>query len=95
VNVSWPNITQADDCFATTIMTQPTKITQFIFGQPLRRKDDADYRRGWNSFTGAPIPTPQVQSPTSEQGVSAGTPQTEDDMARHLNEQELKRLQRR
>jgi hypothetical protein len=35
VNVSWPNITQADDCFATTIMTQPTKITQFIFGQPL------------------------------------------------------------
>jgi hypothetical protein len=25
-----------DDCFATTIMPQPTEITQFIFGQPLR-----------------------------------------------------------
>src|SRR6516225_3041516 len=25
-----------DDCFATTTMPQPTKITQFIFGQPLR-----------------------------------------------------------
>jgi hypothetical protein len=27
-----------DDCFATTIMPQPTEITQFIFGQPLRIK---------------------------------------------------------
>jgi hypothetical protein len=26
-----------DDCFATTIMPQPTEITQFIFGQPLRQ----------------------------------------------------------
>src|SRR6202011_6221410 len=25
-----------DDCFTTTIMPQPTEITQFIFGQPLR-----------------------------------------------------------
>jgi len=25
-----------DDCLATTIMTQPAEITQFIFGQPLR-----------------------------------------------------------
>jgi hypothetical protein len=25
-----------DDCFATTIMPQPTEITQFIFGRPLR-----------------------------------------------------------
>jgi hypothetical protein len=25
-----------DDCFATTIITQLTEITQFIFGQPLR-----------------------------------------------------------
>jgi hypothetical protein len=25
-----------DDCFNTTIMPQPTEITQFIFGQPLR-----------------------------------------------------------
>jgi hypothetical protein len=24
-----------DDCFNTTIMPQPTEITQFIFGQPL------------------------------------------------------------
>jgi hypothetical protein len=24
-----------DDCFNTTIMLQPTEITQFIFGQPL------------------------------------------------------------
>ena len=24
-----------DDCFTTTIITQPTEITQFIFGQPL------------------------------------------------------------
>jgi hypothetical protein len=27
-----------DDCFDTTIMTQPTEITQFIFGQPLSIK---------------------------------------------------------
>ena len=26
-----------DDCFATTILTQLTEITQFIFGQPLSR----------------------------------------------------------
>jgi hypothetical protein len=26
-----------DDCFATTTMPQATEITQFIFGQPLRR----------------------------------------------------------
>jgi len=26
-----------DDCVATTTMPQPTEITQFIFGQPLRR----------------------------------------------------------
>jgi hypothetical protein len=26
-----------DDCFNTTIMPQLTEITQFIFGQPLRR----------------------------------------------------------
>jgi len=26
-----------DDCFATTIMPQPTEITQFIFGRPLSR----------------------------------------------------------
>ena len=25
-----------DDCFNTTIMPQPTEITQFIFGQPLK-----------------------------------------------------------
>jgi len=25
----------SDDCFTTTIMPQPTEITQFIFGQPL------------------------------------------------------------
>jgi hypothetical protein len=25
-----------DDCLDTTIMPQPTEITQFIFGQPLR-----------------------------------------------------------
>ena len=25
-----------DDCFATTTMPQPTEITQFIFGQPLK-----------------------------------------------------------
>jgi hypothetical protein len=24
-----------DDCFTTTIMPQPSEITQFIFGQPL------------------------------------------------------------
>ena len=24
-----------DDCYTTTIMPQPTEITQFIFGQPL------------------------------------------------------------
>jgi hypothetical protein len=26
-----------DDCVATTIMPQPTEITQFIFGRPLRQ----------------------------------------------------------
>ena len=31
------HILYLDDCFATTIMPQPTEITQFIFGQPLRR----------------------------------------------------------
>ena len=25
-----------DDCYTTTMMPQPTEITQFIFGQPLR-----------------------------------------------------------
>jgi hypothetical protein len=32
-----------DDCFATTIMTQPTEITQFIFGRllELRRRRSA------------------------------------------------------
>jgi hypothetical protein len=29
-----------DDCFTTTNMPQPTEITQFIFGQPLRYKCD-------------------------------------------------------
>src|SRR6516164_7296976 len=28
-----------DDCFATTILTQLTEITQFIFGQPLSPED--------------------------------------------------------
>jgi hypothetical protein len=27
-----------DDCFLTTIMSQPTEITQFIFGRPLSQK---------------------------------------------------------
>jgi hypothetical protein len=30
-----------DDCVATTIMTQPTEITQFIFGRPLRVAPEA------------------------------------------------------
>ena len=36
-----------DHCFATTIMPQPTEITQFIFGQPLRpvAHPDADHHR--------------------------------------------------
>jgi hypothetical protein len=29
------------DCFNTTIVPQPTEITQFIFGQPLRLGDAA------------------------------------------------------
>jgi hypothetical protein len=28
-----------DDCFATTTMPQPTEITQFIFGQPLKHPE--------------------------------------------------------
>jgi hypothetical protein len=28
-----------DDCYTTTMMPQPTEITQFIFGQPLRWYD--------------------------------------------------------
>jgi hypothetical protein len=28
-----------DDCLTTTIMPQPTEITQFIFGQPLRERE--------------------------------------------------------
>jgi outer membrane protein OmpA-like peptidoglycan-associated protein len=31
-----------DDCFATTIMPQPTEITQFIFGQPLKSGKKVD-----------------------------------------------------
>jgi hypothetical protein len=30
-----------DDCLDTTIMPQPTEITQFIFGQPLRRLENS------------------------------------------------------
>jgi DNA-binding helix-hairpin-helix protein with protein kinase domain len=66
-----------------------------LTAKDFRRKGDADYRHGWNSYTGTTIPRPQVQSPTSEQGVSGGTPQTEDDRTKQLNEQELNRLQRR
>jgi hypothetical protein len=33
-----------DDCLVTTIMPQPTEITQFIFGQPLRVRVLQRYR---------------------------------------------------
>jgi hypothetical protein len=35
-----------DDCFATTTMPQPTKITQFIFGQPLNKGPALDEGQG-------------------------------------------------
>jgi hypothetical protein len=31
-----------DDCFLTTIMSQPTEITQFIFGRPLRENSRSE-----------------------------------------------------
>ena len=42
-----------DDCFATTTMPQPTEITQFIFGQPLReeiKKKAADAVSRWKNI---------------------------------------------
>src|SRR6516162_5534276 len=43
-----------DDCFATTTMPQPTEITQFIFGQPLKTKTALSFAedRGYRSRIG-------------------------------------------
>jgi hypothetical protein len=49
-----------DDCFATTIITQLTEITQFIFGQPLKEEalkiaKDLEDRQTQHSSTDASI----------------------------------------
>src|SRR6516225_10241752 len=41
-----------DDCFATTTMPQPTEITQFIFGQPLKKQNREIPDAVWGQFTG-------------------------------------------
>jgi hypothetical protein len=42
-----------DDCFDTTIISQPTEITQFIFGQPLSNKPSAEVKKP-NCVNGKP-----------------------------------------
>jgi DNA-binding helix-hairpin-helix protein with protein kinase domain len=76
---------------------------QFIFGceaakarltpKDIKRKGDAEYRRGWNSYTDTttPAPAPGSHAPTADQGAAASS-DTAADAAKRLNEQELKRL---
>jgi hypothetical protein len=71
-----------------------------------RRKSDPEYRRGWNTYTGipiqppavAPVPLPSVPGPPVPlfgQPTQPAPPVSDDDQARRLNEQELKRQQGR
>jgi len=77
---------------------------QFILGceaakarinhKDMRRRADAEYRRGWNTYTGnvSPPPAPESQTPTSQQGPPTEPSATDADLARRLNEQELMRI---
>ena len=70
-----------------------------------KRKSNPEYRRGWNVYTGtsapppiAPITSPAVPGPPVPlfgQPAQFEPPISDDDQARRLNEQELKRLQGR
>ncbi len=57
--------------------------------EDIRRRTDADYRRGWNAYTATPVPVPQVQASPMGQGVSASPSPTDGDVAGQLNQQEL------
>lgn len=71
----------------------------------VNRKSDPEYRRGWNTYTGAstPPPIPPITPPSAPgppvpllgQTPPAVPLVSDEDQARRLNEQELRRLQGR
>jgi hypothetical protein len=63
----------------------------WLIPKDIRRRADADYRRGWNTYTGTPLP-PQVLTPPVEQRPPANQNPTDADMANRLNEHELRRI---
>ena len=75
---------------------------QFMFGceaaktrltsKDIKRKSDADYRRGWNSYTTGPSPpVPEIHAPTVEQSVPTESQATDADLVKRLNNRSLDR----
>src|SRR5258707_5046698 len=69
-----------DDCFTTTIMPQPSEITQFIFGQPLSRRSGlpdenlvgggADQHRGRHGYHDSGAPNSSLKLSASRADLS-------------------------